>query len=94
METHRAAPKLLTKVLPVYPAEAAAPHVQGDVVMDVTLKADGSLQDVEVIRGDPLLANAATDAVRQWKYRSLVVKGKAMNRFVVVLTFDKQGKAH
>lgn len=48
METHRAAPKLLTKVLPVYPAEAA-PHVQGDVVTDVTLKDDGSLQDVEVI---------------------------------------------
>lgn len=51
-------------MLPVYPAEAA-PHVQGDVVMDVTLKDDGSPQDVEVIKGDPLLANAATDAVRR-----------------------------
>ena len=61
--------------------------------MDVTLKDDGSLQDVEVIKGDPLLANAATDAVRQWKYRSLAVTGKAVSRFVVVLTFDKHGKA-
>ncbi|HEX8765414.1 MAG TPA: hypothetical protein VF740_09655 [Candidatus Acidoferrum sp.] len=53
-----------------------------------------ALQAVEVIKGDPLLANAATDAVRQWKYRSLAVKGRAVNKFVVVLTFDKHGKAH
>lgn len=55
---------------------------------------DGSVQDVAVIKGYSLLANAATEAVRPWKYRSLVVKGKPVNKFVVVLTFDKHGKTH
>src|SRR5215467_3558750 len=91
---HRVVPKLVTKVLPPYPAEAAAHHVQGDVVMDVTLKDDGTVEDVAVIKGDPLLANAATDAVKQWKYHPLVVNGKPVNKFVVVLTFDKHGKVH
>jgi protein TonB len=62
--------------------------------MDVTLKDDGSVEDVAVIKGDPLLAPAATDAVKQWKYRPLVVHGKPVNKFVVVLTFDKHGKVH
>jgi TonB family protein len=91
---HRVVPGLVTRVLPVYPAEAAAQHVQGDVVMDVTLKDDGSVQDVAVIKGDPLLAHAATDAVKQWKYRPLIVHGKPVNKFVVVLTFDKHGNVH
>lgn len=37
---------------------------------------------------------AATNAVKQWKYRPLAVHGKLVNRIVVVLTFDKNGKVH
>jgi TonB family protein len=88
---HRNVPRLVTKVLP---AEAAALHLQGDVVMDVTLKDDGSVDDVAVIKGNPLLAKVATDAVKQWKYQPLVVNGKPVNKFVVVLTFDKHGVVH
>ncbi|HTC92986.1 MAG TPA: energy transducer TonB [Terriglobales bacterium] len=51
-------------------------------------------KDVAVIQGDPQLAHAATDAVKQWKYRPLVVNGKPVNKLVVVLTFDKHGKVH
>ncbi len=91
---HRVVPRLAARILPVYPAEAAARHVESDVVMDVTLKDDGSVQDVAVIKGDPLLAKAATEAVNQWKYHPLVVNGKPVNKFVVVLTFDKHGKVH
>jgi hypothetical protein len=39
-----------------------------------------------------LLNSAAADAVKQWKYRPLTVRGKLVNRIVVVLTFDKNGK--
>jgi TonB family protein len=92
--SHQPAPKLETKVLPPYPSEAAGQHVHGDVAMDVTLNDDGTVQEVKVIEGNPLLDNAATDAVKQWKYRPNTVHGKLVNRIVVVLTFEKNGKVH
>jgi protein TonB len=85
-------PKLETKVLPVYPVETPKQREDHDVVMDVTLNDDGSVQKVNVIEGDPVLNNAATDAVKQWRYRPLTVNGKLVKQFVVVLTFDKNGK--
>jgi protein TonB len=87
-------PKLETKVLPPYPSEAASQHVHGDVAMDVTLNDDGTVQEVRVIEGNPLLNSAATDAVKQWKYRPLTLHGKLVNKIAVVLTFDKNGKVH
>lgn len=62
--------------------------------MDVTLNDDGTVHEVKVLEGNPLLNNAATDAVKQWKYRPLPGNGKRMNRIVVVLTFEKNGKVH
>jgi anaerobic magnesium-protoporphyrin IX monomethyl ester cyclase len=87
-------PKLETKVLPVYPPGAASKHVHGKVAMDVTLNDDGTVQEVKVIEGDPLLADAATAAVEQWKYHPRTVDGKPVNKIVVVLTFEKNGKVH
>ena len=91
--THQPEPKLETKVLPSYPAEALAQHVHGDVAMDVTLNEDGTVQALRVIEGNPLLNDAASAAVKQWKYRRPVTeKGKLVNTVVVVLTFEQNGK--
>jgi anaerobic magnesium-protoporphyrin IX monomethyl ester cyclase len=87
-------PKLETKVLPVYPPEAASKHVHGEVAMEVMLNDNGTVQEVKVIEGDPLLADAATAAVEQWKYHPRTVHGKLVNRIVVVLRFEKNGKVH
>ena len=92
--SHQPAPKLETKVLPLYPSQATSQHVHGDVAMEVTLNDDGTVQEVQVIEGNPLLNSAATDAVKQWKYRPLTVHGKPVNRIVVVITFEKNGKVH
>jgi TonB family protein len=92
--SHLPTPKLETRVLPPYPSEAASQHAHGEVAMDVTLNDDGTVQEVKVIEGNPLLNSAATDAVKQWKYRPLTVNSKLVNRIVVVLTFDKNGKVH
>ncbi|HZE82190.1 MAG TPA: TonB family protein, partial [Candidatus Polarisedimenticolia bacterium] len=89
---HQPEPKLENKVLPPYPPEAARQHTHGEVAMDVTLNDDGTVQAVKVIEGNPLLDNAATEAVKQWKYRPLTANGKLVNRIVVVLTFEKNGK--
>jgi TonB family protein len=85
-------PKVETKILPSYPEEAVREQVHGEVAMDVTLNDDGTVQEVKVIEGNPLLDNAATGAVKQWKYRPLTVHGKPVDKFVVVITFEKSGK--
>ena len=56
------------KVPPAYPEEARKKHIQGAVVMQVEISKGGEVENVRVISGDPLLATAATEAVKQWKY--------------------------
>jgi TonB family protein len=60
--------------------------------MDVTLKEDGTVDRVSIIDGDPLLADAATTAVKQWRYKPLVMNGKRVLKFVVAISFRKGGK--
>jgi len=89
----RTAPKLISKVMPVYPPSARKADVYGDVVLDVTLKEDGSVDQIHVIDGPPLLTEAATTAVKQWRYQPSPAKGKpAILKFVVVISFGKGGK--
>ncbi len=66
---------LLSKVAPVYPPEARAAKVQGAVVMTALIDKDGTIQSLEVVSGDPLLVSAATNAVKQWKYRPYLLNG-------------------
>ncbi len=73
---HAKAPKILHKVQPTYPAEAKATGVQGEVVLHVVVDKNGQPEDVRVMSGDPLLTQAAADAVRQWRWEPTVVKGK------------------
>jgi len=87
----RNVPKLILKVAPVYPPEATKAGVWGDVVLDVTLKEDGSVEQVAVIDGNPLLVEAATSAVKQWRYRMSAGKTQ-LTKFVLVVTFKKGGK--
>jgi periplasmic protein TonB len=90
----RAVPKLISKVLPAYPPEAKQQHVRGDVVLDVTIKDDGTVEQVGLIDGNPLLAEAATTAVKQWRYQPLLVQGKPLLHFVVVVSFGRGGRVH
>src|SRR5947208_433938 len=71
---------LLRKVQPVYPAQAIAQHLEGSVVLQATVAADGKVQEVTVLRGDPLLARAATDAVMQWQYEPFRVDGRPIQK--------------
>jgi hypothetical protein len=60
--------------------------------LDVTLNEDGSVEPVSVIDGPALLVEPATSAVKQWRYQPLVVNGKRVVDFVVVLSFAKGGR--
>jgi TonB family protein len=61
--------KLLKRVDPEYPSAAIAQSVQGPVVLDITVLANGNVSDVVVRSGDPLLTESAVEAVRQWRFQ-------------------------
>lgn len=60
---------VVKKVRPVYPAEAKKTGVEGVVTLRATIERDGSVSNLEVVSGPPLLVKAALDAVRQWRYK-------------------------
>ncbi len=60
---------LLRKVEPVYPRPLVAMGIHGEVRLHAIIAKDGTIQSLTVISGHPLLAGAAQDAVRQWRYR-------------------------
>jgi protein TonB len=70
---------IVKKVLPVYPQKARKKHVQGNVVMRAEINTNGDVTDLTVISGDPLLAPAALEAVRQWKYRPYLLNNSPVN---------------
>lgn len=80
---------LISKVNPVYPREAREQRVQGNVIMKVNVDKDGNVETVELVSGDPLLAPAAIDAVRQWKYKPFLLNGNRMNIETKVLVAFK-----
>lgn len=69
---------LIRKVQPVYPAEARAARVQGTVEFTARISKQGTVENLQLVRGAPLLVNAAEQAVRQWQYRPMVVNGQAV----------------
>jgi TonB family protein len=69
---------LLHRVEPTYPDDALRHKIQGPVVLEVHIGRDGAVQDVQFVSGPPELAQASTDAVKQWRFRPLQVNGSAV----------------
>jgi TonB family protein len=68
-------PRKLKNVNPSYPEIAKQARVQGVVILECTIGSDGRVQEVKVLRGIPLLDDAAVDAVRQWVYTPTLLNG-------------------
>jgi len=66
---------LITKIEPVYPPYAKAIGLEGVVVVHALIDKEGRVKSAEVLNGDPLLAQAALDAVRQWRYKPSTLGG-------------------
>jgi len=71
----RAESRLRQRSEPQYPADALAAHRTGDVVLEVLVGADGSVASTRTVSGDPMLAAAAADAVRTWRYEPYQPQG-------------------
>jgi TonB family protein len=60
--------KAKTKVAPAYPELARRMNITGTVKVLVVVSPNGSLKDTKVVGGNPLLVNAAMDALKKWKF--------------------------
>jgi periplasmic protein TonB len=67
---------LIQQVRPAYPAMAIAAHVQGAVVLSAVISHGGTIENLRLVSGHPLLVPAAVDAVRQWRYRPYLLNGE------------------
>jgi protein TonB len=69
-------PLLVSQVSPEYPALARQTGIQGVVVVEIVIEKSGSVGDVKVVSGPPVLRQAAVDAVRRWKYQITLLDGE------------------
>jgi len=67
---------LVRKVNPTYPPLARQARIQGVVILQAQISKDGSIQNLQLISGHPMLAPAAIEAVKQWKYRPYLLNGE------------------
>ena len=67
---------LIHDVAPQYPPEAGRARIEGTVVLMAVIDKDGSVKEVRVESGLPILAQAAIDAVRQWRYKPYMIDGE------------------
>ena len=57
-----------TKVQPVYPDLARKMNISGTVKIEVVVSPNGTVKDARVVGGHPVLANAALDAAKKWRF--------------------------
>ena len=69
---------LVHRVEPQYPQMAKVAHIQGEVILAATISKSGVIENLHAISGHPILAQAAMDAVKQWKYKPYLLNGEAV----------------
>jgi periplasmic protein TonB len=77
-------PVRVVDVAPSYPAIARSAHVQGVVILEAVLDAQGRVESTRVLRSVPLLDQAAIDAVQQWRYTPTLLNGRSVPVIITI----------
>lgn len=77
-------PHKTVDVRPVYPEIARAAHKEGTVILEAVLDTTGRVTQLRVLRSEPLLDQAALDAVRQWRYSPSLFYGKPVSVLMTI----------
>jgi TonB family protein len=85
-------PKLIKKVDPVYPEEARKKRVQGMVILEAKIDVDGRVIDAMILRSVSELDQAALDAVKQWIYEPVLIKGNPTKALIKVTVNFRLGE--
>lgn len=67
---------LVRKVNPAYPPLARQARIQGTVILQALISKEGSITNLQLVSGHPMLAPAAIEAVKQWRYRPYLLNGE------------------
>jgi protein TonB len=70
------AARIVNRTTPVYPPLARQTRISGTVRLHAIIAKDGTVQQLEVLSGHPLLVQAALEAVRQWRYQPTLLNGE------------------
>ena len=70
------AARIVNRTTPIYPPLARQTRISGTVRLHAIIAKDGTVQQLEVLSGHPLLVQAALDAVRQWRYQPTLLNGE------------------
>jgi TonB family protein len=82
---------LIYRVEPEYPEEARENHIQGPVVLLVHINQEGIVEELKLSSGDPILGQAAIDAVKQWKFKPHIINDSPVEmEATVTLNFRLQ----
>jgi len=73
--------RVKSKVQPVYPDLARKMNITGTVKLEVVVEANGAVKEAKVVGGHPLLANAALDAVRKWRFEAAAGESSGIVNF-------------
>ena len=68
--------RLIRRVEPSYPPIAKQAHISGTVILHAIIAKDGTVQELQLISGPPLLVRNAMDAIRQWRYQPYLLNGE------------------
>jgi protein TonB len=74
--SHISEGNLIRKVQPAYPPLARSARIQGTVVLQAVISKQGTIENLSVLSGHPMLVQAALDAVRQWRYRPYILNSE------------------
>jgi len=67
---------LIRKIQPNYPPLARQARIQGSVLLQAEISKDGTIENLHLLSGHPMLAPAAIEAVKQWKYKPYILNGE------------------
>jgi len=71
--------RITRKIDPTYPSEARVKRIEGAVMLDALVAEDGTVREVSITSGPPLLAKAAVQAVKQWRYQPFLLNGRPVS---------------
>jgi protein TonB len=67
---------LIRKIQPAYPPLARQARIQGSVLLQAEISREGTIVNLRLVSGHPMLAPAALEAVKQWRYRPYILNGE------------------
>ncbi len=77
----------VTRVDPEYPPMAKQMKISGEAEVEVLVSTDGSVEKVDIVKGNAILSNAAASAAKKWKFKPFEANGKP-SKAVVRLAFN------